>query len=104
MADAQIPGVFAQSAQSKVNYPETFGHEYAENSPLMIAHRKEMEEILAAHKKEMDELRAMITAGSKKREHKSWTPEQIEAARQRGINLANKAKAAREAKAAAAQD
>jgi hypothetical protein len=67
MADAQIPGVFAQSAQSKQNYPETFGHEYAENSPLMIAHRKEMEDMQAAHKKEMDELRAMITASSNKR-------------------------------------
>jgi hypothetical protein len=56
MGGAQIPGVFAMTPQAKENWPKEM-NEYAENSPLMVAMRRELEE----SKQQIEELKSMIT-------------------------------------------
>ena len=79
MADAQVPGHFALTNQAKEKYGEVFGHEYAENSPLSVAEKRELDE-LRLLKKEMDEKK--------------------QAMRERGLKLAAKGQKARMAKIA----
>jgi hypothetical protein len=69
MSDAQIPGAFAMTAAAKANWPEGMT-EVAEGSPLAQAERRELEEFRAAKA----------------------------AARQRGLELAAKAKLAKAAR------
>ena|SRR3990167_9384271 len=103
MADAQIPGHFAQTSLAKENWP--LG-EPKIDTPLAQAERREFEELKARMVQLEAELKADRDARKPKpRERKVFmSDEKREAARQRGVNLALKAKAAREAKMAAAAE
>jgi len=81
MADAQIPGHFAMTPAAKANWPENMPEFGTLNSPLKQAEK--VEAVVKARAPMSDEKRA--------------------AARERGLALAAKAKAAREAKLAAKQ-
>jgi hypothetical protein len=99
MADAQIPGKMTYNHIPDEKWKEAGLPLVNENSPFALAAKREAEMM-----ERIALLEAQLKAKPQARqatEPKFKTPEQIEAARQRGIAVAARAKAAREAKKAA---
>jgi hypothetical protein len=96
MAGAQIPGAFAMTPQAKANWPEGMPEFGDVNSPwkqAMERENQELKERLAAMEAKLNKPKPQNKFGPKT---SKWTPEQREAARQRGLALSVHRKAKRD--------